>query len=419
MRSVTYHADVPLPGTIVTVRDLEAKHRFVRIAVPETWDELLERLRNRCLYSDSSRIYYSIDGLEPTKKKLASAADFDCYFKELGFSGQLPDLWMLRAAGAPSPEQLLAPEAAAAAGAGGGGGAGGGAASSGRSSAQQSAFRHALLLRDAGGSKDACCALCGSVSDVQAAHILPQGRSDQFSREESLETAMVAAGLASVYDTCNGFLLCDQCHDFFDAFLWSVDKDRKVVVSGALAANVPALAGFAGKQLFPDEEGASLVSVNNRPLPGVWAWHFEAYRKTTAARRAKAALELFACGRCQKRFVQQWRRDDHESVCLAAQVPAKHFTTPARKAGLATRAIVESGAGAAAASASAAAGGGGAARGGSGARGGARAGASSARDSQFRAASGGSNVSGARRGGSSSSGAGGGGVSGPAAKKRR
>ena len=52
-----------------------------------------------------------------------------------------------------------------------------------------------------------------------------------------------------------------------------------------------------------------------------------------------------------------------------------------RKAGLATRAIVESGAGAAAASASAAAGGGGAARGGSGARGGARARASSARDS--------------------------------------
>jgi len=188
----------------------------------------------------------------------------------------------------------------------------------------------------------------GTDSDVQAAHILPQKCSDQFPRSGGLHDAMATAGLANLYDTCNGFLLCDQCHDFFDAYLWSVDSEQVVVMSNALTANVPSLAAFSGKQLFPDNTAASLVARMNRPLPGVWVWHFQAFKSATAARHANAALDLFDCSRCKKRYVQEWRKDKHEATCLAVRVPAKHYFTPATKQG------------------SAASGGGGAAAGGGG-----------------------------------------------------
>jgi hypothetical protein len=205
-RSVAFDVlPVSLRDTIISVRDLEAKHKSVSIAVPDTWEALLERLREECGYSDSHRLYYSTGGLEPAKKKLASAADFVVYTRTLRVYGRLPDIWLLRAAVAevPSPDQLPTVEAAAA-------GAADGASSSGRSSAQQSSFRNALLRRDASGA-DPHCALCGTDSDIQAAHILPQKRTDQFTTEDGLDKAMEAAGLVDLYDVRNGFLLCDQC----------------------------------------------------------------------------------------------------------------------------------------------------------------------------------------------------------------
>jgi len=156
---------------------------------------------------------------------------------------------------------------------------------------------------------------------------------------------MTAAGLTSLYDTRNGFLLCDQCHDLFHAFLWTVDSERKVVVSGALSANVPELAAFAGKQLFPDDGAAAALVALNRPLPGVWAWHFQAYERAATARHAEAALKLFSCARCKRRYVQKWRKDKHEVMCTAAAVPPKHFLTPAGKMGLAAAAGGGGGAG--------------------------------------------------------------------------
>jgi len=323
--------DVPPSGVVISVRDLEAKQKSVRIAVPSTWEALLERLRVMCGYTDTHRLYYSTVGLVPEKKKLASEADFAAYAETLQMAGHLPDIWLLRAAAAevPSPDQLPAAEAAAAAA---GGAGAGGASSSGRSSAQQSAFRNALLRRDATGS-DPHCALCGTDSDIQAAHILPQKRSDQFTTEGGLDKAMTAAGLVDLYDPRNGFLLCDQCHDFFDAYLWSVDSELKVVVSDALATYVPSLSAFVGKQLFSDDDAASLVARTNRPLPGLWLWHFQAYKRTTAARHTEAALKLFECSRCRKRYVHEWRKNKHEATCTAAGVPAKHFYTPARKGG--------------------------------------------------------------------------------------
>lgn len=93
------------------------------------------------------------------------------------------------------------------------------------------------MRREASGAaeSDPSCALCGGESDVQAAHIVPQSSS---------EADLVATELYDFYDIRNGFLLCDQCHDFFDAGLWSVDAERKVVLSEALIADVRRLAGF-------------------------------------------------------------------------------------------------------------------------------------------------------------------------------
>jgi hypothetical protein len=41
-RSVTFN--VPPSGVVISVRDLEAKHKIVSIAVPDSWDALIERL---------------------------------------------------------------------------------------------------------------------------------------------------------------------------------------------------------------------------------------------------------------------------------------------------------------------------------------------------------------------------------------
>lgn len=339
-RSVAF--DVP-PNVSIHVRDVENKHKPVRFVVPNTWAALLESMTVVCGYTPSHRLYYSSIAPTPTKKKLASEDDFKEYYRgSLDAAWYLPDIWMLRAAAAevPSPEQLPAGEAAAAAG---GGGTDGAASSSGRSSVQQSAFREAVLRRDAD-DVDPHCALCSSISDVQAAHIMPLKRRDESTFEEGLDAALKAAELSSLYDTCNGFLLCDQCHDFFDAYLWSVDSELKVVVSDALAANVPDRAAFKGKQLFADAP-ASPVAVRHRPPPGVWAWHLKAFEKATTSRRAEAKLKLFDCSRCKKRFVTEWRKNKHENTCTAASVPAKHFFTPAPKAGPAASSAADSAAG--------------------------------------------------------------------------
>lgn len=311
----------PPPGVVITVRDLEASHKSFNMAVPASWDEFLELLRQLDNYVDSYRLYYYSAGSAPTTKKLACEADFVAYYLTLRMAGRLPDIWVLRAAEMPSPEQLLAAEAA--------GGAGGGArgGSSNRSSTQQSDFRVGLILRDASGS-DVHCALCGKFGEVEAAHIMPQKRSDQFTRGDGLKAAMAAAGLVNLYDSHNGILLCTQCHGFFDSYLWAVNSEGEVELSNALTANVPTLAIFAGKVLFPDNPEIPFVVRANRPFLGVFAWHYQAYQKTTAARHGNVELEIFDCSRCKQRFAQEWRKNKHEVTCLAEAVPKLNFFTP-------------------------------------------------------------------------------------------
>ncbi len=163
--------------------------------------------------------------------------------------------------------------------------------------------------------KDAHCTLCSTYTEtLYAAQIMHQKRSidgPQVAHPSGLIDDMKAAGLANLYDTCNGVLLCDQCHDFFDEFLWSVDSEGKVVVSAAFAASVPSMARLARKVLFPDDPAPSLVARANRPLTGVWAWHFKAF----SSKEEEAALELFECGRCTKRYATKGGKDNHEATC--------------------------------------------------------------------------------------------------------
>jgi hypothetical protein len=65
----------------------------------------------------------------------------------------------------------------------------------------------------------------------------------------------------------------------------------------------------------------------------VFAWHYQAYQKTTAARHGKVELEIFDCSRCKQRFAQEWRKNKHEGTCLAETVPKSNYFTPAGKVG--------------------------------------------------------------------------------------
>jgi len=172
--------------------------------------------------------------------------------------------------------------------------------------AMQEAFYKAVC------SRDAICALCGGDDDVKAAHIM---RSEPFGTVDELRKALEVVKLVTVIDTRNAILLCYKCHDVFDAGLWSVDAKGKVVMSRALTTHFPHLAGIAGRQLYPDVPADSLAG-NNRPTRFMWAWHFEAYKKVTAA-RGDAALELLDCPECDRQYVTERHCEKHKAKCAA------------------------------------------------------------------------------------------------------
>jgi len=286
----------------VTVRDLEAKHKLATIAVLGSWDALLHNLRAVGMWADGTRLYYTSRLGERAQMQL-SEEGFVAYCDELFITGSLRDIWVLRAA-APG-RRFTGDSDDYCRGFSGGG-----------YTTSESDFRRALLLRDASDTADAGCALCGAVDDVQAAAIVPQ----QFPTAAERERAMADAELFSLDDLANGFLLCDQCHDCFAAYLWSVNDAGRVVLSHALTTHFPRLAGFAGKVLFPDGVDVSAAVRRARPIRSVWAWHFRAYEKATAARHGGVGLTLSACTRCDRRFVAEWRQDRHEATCTGAAV---------------------------------------------------------------------------------------------------
>ena len=98
-----------------------------------------------------------------------------------------------------------------------------------------------------------------------------------------------------------------------------------------MAANVESMAGFAGKQMFPDDAENSLDAKPDRPRESLWAWHFKVYERTTAARQADAALKLFECSTCKERFASQNGINQHAKRCQGTGVLAKNFFTPAGK----------------------------------------------------------------------------------------
>jgi HNH endonuclease len=84
----------------------------------------------------------------------------------------------------------------------------------------QKVFQAAVLERD-----NKKCVVTGLVykqgsGNVQAAHIIPVAERKDSARD----SAQQAAGLWSVYDTCNGITLEARLHAAFDSYLWCMDE---------------------------------------------------------------------------------------------------------------------------------------------------------------------------------------------------
>jgi hypothetical protein len=141
----------------------------------------------------------------------------------------------------------------------------------GRSSQQQDEFRASLLRRDG-----TMCVLCGpgrafELRNVEAAHIVPQGSpSDVLDRY----------GLTSLWDTCNGVMLCGLCHEVFDQHLWYVDGDGKAVVSGVLLENDDG----GVRKYWGERAGKALTAAPAHwPAAATWAYRRDKYLGAAAA----------------------------------------------------------------------------------------------------------------------------------------
>jgi hypothetical protein len=85
----------------------------------------------------------------------------------------------------------------------------------------QTYFKTALVHRDTSGAIP-LCALCQSSSDVQGAHIYPVNAKRRL--------PFSATSLHNKYDTCNGLLLCNICHGYFDkGYWWIVVENDKYI----------------------------------------------------------------------------------------------------------------------------------------------------------------------------------------------
>lgn len=193
----------------------------------------------------------------------------------------------------------------------------GSAASSSRDSSRQSAFRKALLMRD-GAEK---CALCDAPDNIHAAHILPW---------KTPPAELRGVDCLDPFQACNGILLCSACHEYFDAFLWSVDACGNVVVSNALLEFVDVGAAYRthhGTKFMIPSVG------RNFPDPRAYAYHHTKFKEAQACRVDVAAVLPHTCGKCQQRFKKEKRRDAHEASCTALSVTPSSIFTPVRERG--------------------------------------------------------------------------------------
>lgn len=326
----------PPPPIFVTVRDYENPALYFTMPVPPSWKEFIDSLRDLAEYTDSARLYYRSAGTRQPIVKLESAAGFAIFVKDGRRLQHCPDIYMLREAEKRSPEELpptatvegAAAAAVATASSSSSASLSSSSASTSSSSASTSSssasssapatdfyggrggsiglfsspcrsyhnlgvqrkFHNAVFRRN----PPPHCALCDRNSYLDAVSIIPQDHSRLFKNDDEREAVMVDAGLADVYDTCNGIVLCEECHHYFDAHLWSVDSKWKVVVTDALAAKSKKLCSFSGKQLFLD------VPEGRRPLAGALAWHHRMLVRKAEARKEMAARYTYLCEKCSE-----------------------------------------------------------------------------------------------------------------------
>ena len=188
-----------------------------------------------------------------------------------------------------------------------------------RPSVTQQAFRSELKIRDGGIS----CALCRerprNEQAVDAAHVVPHGKTGLLSE----------AGLVGLNHADNGVFLCHaRCHYWFDRWHWWLDVDLNVAATDALLADAdegPFFRQFVGRPLQqPIAEMA-----RHWPTPQTWAVQRRRCEEKTAERHALAADGPFDCDKCGKRYSTTGSLKQHVKACVETQ--KRLLFTPAAK----------------------------------------------------------------------------------------
>lgn len=171
----------------------------------------------------------------------------------------------------------------------------GGTRTSGRSSNQQEAFRNGVIRRD---GTDMCvvCGLVEITTEVEAAHVLEL----QSVTIEELDKCK----LADANDVRNGIMLCTTCHGFFDAYLWYVDDDNKIVVADALlqCTDTRVRSFWLDRSQKFIRKPESDLYLGFWPVPATWKFRERMFNAARTARHAAADLAEAAgklkCPRC-------------------------------------------------------------------------------------------------------------------------
>ena len=223
---------------------------------------------------------------------------------------------------APSP---LQGRAAAVPAAGAEKGVGARSTSTGRLSGFQNLFKEQVRQRDVGPDGKPRCVLCGPDfpglphTPPEAAHVI---------RWERPIADVKEAGLLSAWDVRNGVMLCKACHTQFDAFLWHVGPDDRVVVANALLDADDEVV----RRYWAKRNGRRLVRPlpphdASWPLPPTWAAH----ARGVGAKQKKRHAKDFPCDVCGHLCKDAQGVKQHKDMGACGRHARQVFVTPRRR----------------------------------------------------------------------------------------
>jgi hypothetical protein len=172
---------------------------------------------------------------------------------------------------------------------------------------------------------------CNSTADLIAAHIIDESCHADVTLLNSL-------GITETFETANGMILCNSCHDAFDAKLVCVDADSgKLIVADALAQ----AEGFCDK--WAPLIGSLVRTPQNAKFVHLWPSHelfvyhqmrYNAY----ANERRKAALEKpLVCPLCKRfRVVEAHHLSRHMNSRMCVELQTAPPTVKAHLGALVT-----------------------------------------------------------------------------------